>query len=350
MDKKNNYTKQDIDNYWQGKLSDKEMHNLEKAAIKDEFLSDALDGYRDSNWNEIDTALTDLKKKITENTTTPNKTKRKYFLMIAATIAVLVIGTYTISIFLNNNRNNKYVISENITNELKKERSVTTIDSLKQKTDISVTHSIVQLEDGFKNKNQKTVENLTNNKNSRVEEKSEGAEHLKSNTFLNETIAKKDIPTPLTIDETKIKNDDLDKVIVSNTNEKVQQNAVTSNIVNIDKIGNALEPENGWVNFNKYIENSTNKKEFKQEQIISIKNKHKTDEVEVEFDVDENGKPINLNIVNSTNKKNDSAAIKIIKEGPKWLNNNTQNNSNQNLNINNNSNFQNKKTNVKIKF
>ena len=39
-----NYTAADIEKYWKGKLSAAEMHAMEKAAMEDPFLSDALEG------------------------------------------------------------------------------------------------------------------------------------------------------------------------------------------------------------------------------------------------------------------------------------------------------------------
>src|SRR5687767_2482736 len=41
-----NYTAADIEKYWQGKLSLAEMHLMEKAAMDDPFLADAMEGYR----------------------------------------------------------------------------------------------------------------------------------------------------------------------------------------------------------------------------------------------------------------------------------------------------------------
>ena len=42
-----NYTFEDIQRYLQGKMSAAEMHEIEKAALQDPFLSDAIEGYRE---------------------------------------------------------------------------------------------------------------------------------------------------------------------------------------------------------------------------------------------------------------------------------------------------------------
>lgn len=44
MESKSNYKVEDIDKYLTNKMSDKDMHNLERQAMYDPFLSDALDG------------------------------------------------------------------------------------------------------------------------------------------------------------------------------------------------------------------------------------------------------------------------------------------------------------------
>ena len=49
--RKNNtpYTLLDIEQYLQGKLSPAEMHALEKAAVQDPFLADAIEGYQSAD-------------------------------------------------------------------------------------------------------------------------------------------------------------------------------------------------------------------------------------------------------------------------------------------------------------
>ncbi len=63
MDKKNKiYTAADFSNYHQGKMSPAEMHALEKAALEDPFLADALDGYAITQTTDND--LLALKKRL----------------------------------------------------------------------------------------------------------------------------------------------------------------------------------------------------------------------------------------------------------------------------------------------
>lgn len=61
------FTALDIEKYQQGLLSPKERHDLEKAALDDPFLADALEGYHSTPVN-ISADLTELKNRLTEKT------------------------------------------------------------------------------------------------------------------------------------------------------------------------------------------------------------------------------------------------------------------------------------------
>lgn len=53
-----------IEKYLKNELSASEMHELERAALRDPFLADALDGYQLSDLHKSQTDLTDIKQKI----------------------------------------------------------------------------------------------------------------------------------------------------------------------------------------------------------------------------------------------------------------------------------------------
>jgi len=75
------------------------------------------------------------------------------------------------------------------------------------------------------------------------------------------------------------------------------------------------EPADGWDNYDTYIVNNLNPPE-------EIKSKQNTGgQVEVSFEVDKNGNPVNIKVEKSLCKKCDKEAIRLIKEGPKWIRN-----------------------------
>ena len=57
----------DIVKYHQGLLSSKERHDLEKAALDDPFLADALEGYNTAGVN-VSTDINELKSRLNERT------------------------------------------------------------------------------------------------------------------------------------------------------------------------------------------------------------------------------------------------------------------------------------------
>ena len=42
-----NYSAADIEKYWKGQLSAADQHAMEKAALEDPFLADAMEGYEE---------------------------------------------------------------------------------------------------------------------------------------------------------------------------------------------------------------------------------------------------------------------------------------------------------------
>ena len=86
-----NYSAADIEKYWKGQLNNSEMHALEKAAMDDSFLAEALEGYKNSLAPVYEINI--LKDKLAERISTSPKivsinTKKYYWLKVAAAIVV----------------------------------------------------------------------------------------------------------------------------------------------------------------------------------------------------------------------------------------------------------------------
>jgi TonB-dependent SusC/RagA subfamily outer membrane receptor len=101
------YSLTDIERYLQGKLSPAEMHELEKAALQDPFLAEAIEGYESAdllyakkNLAEIETLL--LQEKREEPKTVPIFSQQNNWWKIAAAI-ILFAGAGTIGWYLLNN-------------------------------------------------------------------------------------------------------------------------------------------------------------------------------------------------------------------------------------------------------
>lgn len=81
------YTQAYLEQYWQGKLSPAEMHAIEKAALQDPFLADALEGYRLTHQNNANNILHNIQENIKathSNTITDNHSSLTSFNTIQA--------------------------------------------------------------------------------------------------------------------------------------------------------------------------------------------------------------------------------------------------------------------------
>src|SRR5688572_9338681 len=88
-----NFTAADIERYHSGKMSDRERNAIEKAALEDPFLSDALEGYLLTSTPAAD--LESLKNRLAEKTSGKRYTipffRHNQFMKVAA-IILLVAG------------------------------------------------------------------------------------------------------------------------------------------------------------------------------------------------------------------------------------------------------------------
>jgi hypothetical protein len=99
MDDGNNiraFSAVDIERYHKGSMSAGEMHALEKAAMDDPFLADALDGYKIAGTN-ASADLAELKKRLGQRTEEDHKViamvkPKRYYWMRVAAMLVLVAG------------------------------------------------------------------------------------------------------------------------------------------------------------------------------------------------------------------------------------------------------------------
>lgn len=113
--KNSTYTAEDIQNYLTGKLTPIEMNALEKAALNDSFLAEAIEGYEgipQKNWQK---ELSDLKQHFTQQHT-PAKVidlKKQPYNWFKAAAAIFIIGiTATASYLLFTKKNNTKIAQQ----------------------------------------------------------------------------------------------------------------------------------------------------------------------------------------------------------------------------------------------
>jgi len=103
------YSLTDIQRYLQGSMSAKEMHDLERAALEDPFLADALDGYSEADIAQAHTHLAHIDTAIRREhqkgkiVALPPVKKYRNWQVVAA--VVLLIGVAVITYFMINQKN-----------------------------------------------------------------------------------------------------------------------------------------------------------------------------------------------------------------------------------------------------
>ena len=104
-----NYTLEHIEAYYNGTMTSIERNAIEKAALKDAFLADAIEGYANSNFSTAKQRLTSIAQQIqgkeqqtAKVVTISQSTNNKQWLRIAAAI-ILMVGVGT-TIWLVNNQ------------------------------------------------------------------------------------------------------------------------------------------------------------------------------------------------------------------------------------------------------
>jgi hypothetical protein len=423
------YTATDIEKYHRGLLSSKEMHDMEKAALDDPFLADALEGYAAN----IDSAkdIEELQQKLSERTLAKvvllhkSKPSSYKWLRVAAMIILLAGAGYFIY-QLNSGSDNKVAKLNEKENAALKDSSsfVTASNSPLLKTDSSKTiqkstfsnglisdksdkknvvisktlnlvtdstaanssfiatapangetekrSDVVPAEkDSYKSSEiaaRRKEESLkTNNEPSVANPKtitgyttnSHNKDQLfKDNYFRGRVIDANNNPVPFAnitnIEDTagtytdakgnfilvspdsilniqirsigfesnitQLKNNVANNQVVMQYDHKTLNETVMSNVkpnaaaragINTMKLEEP-EPEDGWANYDAYLVNNLNiPDEIKSKQSVS-------NVVEISFEVNSQGEPINIKIEKSLCDLCDKEAIRLVKEGPKW--------------------------------
>jgi len=108
-----NFTAADIEKYWTGKLSPSEMHAMEKAAMDDPFLADALEGCKNTTTvnADLNTLKERLDKRVIALAPVVSIKKRYPWLRVAAAIIIIIgIGLFFQQIIFDNKQDSPIAI------------------------------------------------------------------------------------------------------------------------------------------------------------------------------------------------------------------------------------------------
>jgi hypothetical protein len=370
--KNNGFTAYDIERYHSGKMTVQERHAIEKAALDDPFLADALEGYTFSHTPAND--LAKIQSRLDEKT---NRKKvvplfQKYRWLSAAAIVLIIAGTgwlvYSISesgksadIAIQQEKdssaNSNYVMPHQTmeTDSLQAPLSNQTTVNNKAKTVLKTYNTNDNQVAGTSQKQPNSEKEITGNKKETVNEVAAPVaiqtQPINNNTFASAERKKatvdnttRDPKANVRLEQAQAQGAPAKDMASAKTATAGRVNAVQTNdsIKNMDVvlhplpkdslslqevvvgygtqrspqkyphvIIDTLEPAEGYVNFDNYISSNLKTPE-------ELKIKSSRGEVQLSFDVDQNGQPVNITVQKSLCETCDQEAVRLLKDGPKW--------------------------------
>lgn len=342
----NKFTAQDIERYYKGTMSSLEMHQLEKAAMEDPFLADALEGYaytstpvKDSEYLHSQLQL----KMVTGKIVPINKLDKNQLLKIAALFILLAGCGWAIYQSVFNTRNNDIASAKKI-------ESSTPAPSITADT-VSSDVALQQPNTNANSEPNTQTTTIENDSNGTVSLSTQNRHTGKLNKSAASTQKEKDQSNEVLQSETKVVNEPGEDAPAAAKSGTQQPNIDSGNIAsapqtvspgkenvivlqrsksdpipqivltNTKRDSNyrrphityeVAEPANGSVNYNDYVANNLQIPELEIQKNIS-------GEIRLSFDVNEAGQAINIKVEKSLCAQCDEEAIRILKQGPKWV-------------------------------
>jgi carboxypeptidase-like protein len=230
-----NYTAADIERYHMGQLSPEEMHSMEKAALDDPFLADAMEGYKHAEINtgaDISSLQDKLKQRIATTNVIELKSKQRSTWLKAAASIIIIIGAGILVYQFAINKQPDNVVKV----EVPKQVSTKTGSDSSKPNILTNTNEVAKSDKSFKD--EKIKEKVQNKS-----EKNLAAEY-KSDTVNSLSIASEVPSSP-------VKNDSI-------TDQSARSLAVSgnSNLPQVQKAKKTEDEADGFSNFNKPLAKS----------------------------------------------------------------------------------------------
>lgn len=343
------YNAADIARYRSGKMTDAEMHAIEKAAARDPFLADAIEGYAFTETPEKD--VTFLTEKIAGASGQRRGQLIPMWLKVAAVLLIIMGGAY-LTWMISGSEEPPHIAQEQNESETRDAQTLT--QSLEKDTSI---HSTPELANTKTEKNdipeqkpakiQSRSVNLTPNDDDKVytqlspslaEDKflsgdtskqflTKAAEDTKRADSIGDVVVKangikreqKELSREMAKSkaEKDMPSQKIDEVQVTSTNRRnqgVYSNSATRNKQEVLKLNyndSAQAPMGGWANFRQYVfENLEVPKNDKGEIYNGV--------VVLSFEVNKKGDPKNVRVEESLCKICDNEATRLLENGPRW--------------------------------
>ena len=345
-----NYGFSDIHRYLNGQMTAKEMHDMERAALQDPFLADAIEGYENANKQQSEKHLNEITAAVQGNhqrgkIIAISKRKRYGWLAVASVLFCLGISVFVL--YQNKNNNKLAVVTSN---DVKRGKTKDSFDHENNKLSAPKEDSVaVTMRDATisaKPKKEERIGTIISKKKEREPDVAASASPLKKEDSLlmaaapaasltyRSKIATAQPSLQATMDT--LHNDSMDKstatgyttrafasspkpswttdknkpfilseVQVIKINKKIKEATDTS----------AIKPEGGWQFFEDYLFAKLSKKDSS----AVANHLNNMSNLELEFSVSETGSPYGVHVLHAPDSLTANKAVAAIENGPKWI-------------------------------
>jgi hypothetical protein len=327
------YSAADIERYHKGQMSAGERHDIEKAALEDPFLSDAMDGYVYTSTPTAD--LEKIRSRI--NGQTEKKSKIIFFrstrFMRAAAVVLLLAGAGWLITRNSMNKPDDLALDGKDYSEIQKDVPAETQDPL---NDVAQGSASTQTAAPNAKTSTPTSKPGTASTSRRIPA---GKKTItRASKKANNQTRKDDVASAPRLMEVQIQPDSNQGLMARANSKGIVLTGDTTKDVNIvlkesadaaaevrvlnkntnrimPKPNLVIEPEPllGWEHYNNYVINNLREPE-------QIGEKQAVKEVELSFDINQFGEPVNIKVEQSLCPTCNEEAIRILKQGPKWKN------------------------------
>ncbi len=289
-----------IQQYLEGKLDPEVMHQLEKQALDDPFLWDALEGY--ATYKDPAADLSILQRQLHERIVHLQENKKVFDLSwqrlsVAAAAAVMFVSA-GILFWMNSPKPD-----DRLASQINKPVEVSVIDR-------------DSVEAVIKAKDEPVIASLE--KEGTLTDKPTLSTYKPDNPVARKTVispkaesaiaAKQDIAIG---SETETKTMARASAPLAARQAKTPERGSDAGALNEVVVqGYSTQPKSGWPVYREYL--SVNARKFKSEPALQ-------GSVLLSFEISSTGKPSNIKVVKGLNRAYDMEAIRIVKEGSEWV-------------------------------
>jgi hypothetical protein len=327
MNSPGTYTAEDIERYHRGEMSASERHSLEKAALDDPLLADALEGYAHTR-----TAAADLKALQNRLQQRIGRDKKKSFILTGspwlkiAALFVLIAGAGWLA-FQTFSEKNLVVGTtldsrESVPRTLEND-SITTVqtvappvagDTVGRNQEVVAARTNRQISVSPQAGTTSGTATTDATASAEQAEEASGAARLQEQGAVSDMATLRNqapVSTAREATDTARQTEAFAELKNQKRVETARSRTLPPAAVSAPAVIPA-EPEGGWTAFNKYINDNRDSIQDTEKQTAT------KGTVELQFDIDKEGKPTNILVIKSLCERCDAEATRLLKEGPKW--------------------------------